>query len=258
MELHGSSAIVTGGGSGLGEATARALAGRGASVVVVDLNEDGGERVAKEIDGRFVRADVADPEAVIEAVEASTAVAPLRAVVNCAGVPSLSRTIGRDGTYGSAHDLDAFRKVVEVNLIGSFNVVRLAATAMSKNEPDANGARGAILNTTSVAAFEGQVGQVAYSASKGGIVGVTLPLARDLAVVGIRVNTIAPGLIETPIYGDGPDAEAFKANLAKDVVFPRRLGLPEEFASMALELLTNDYVNGEVVRVDAGVRLPPK
>lgn len=258
MELHGSSAIVTGGGSGLGEATAKALTGRGASVVVVDLDKDGGTRVAEEIGGRFVRADVADPEAVIEAVDTSVAVAPLRAVVNCAGIPSLSRTIGRDGTYGSAHDLDAFRKVVEVNLIGSFNVVRLAATAMSKNEPDANGARGAVVNTTSVAAYEGQVGQVAYSASKGGVVGVTLPLARDLAVVGIRVNTIAPGLIETPIYGDGPDAETFKADLAKDVVFPRRLGLPEEFASMALELLTNDYVNGEVVRVDAGVRLPPK
>ena len=258
MELHGSSAIVTGGGSGLGEATAKALTDRGVSVVVVDLDEDGGTRVAEEIGGRFVRADVADPEAVIEAVDTSVAVAPLRAVVNCAGIPSLSRTIGRDGAYGSAHDLDAFRKVVEVNLIGSFNVVRLAATAMSKNEPDADGARGAVVNTTSVAAYEGQVGQVAYSASKGGVVGVTLPLARDLAVVGIRVNTIAPGLIETPIYGDGPDAEAFKADLAKDVVFPRRLGLPEEFASMALELLTNDYVNGEVVRVDAGVRLPPK
>lgn len=258
MNLAGSSAIVTGGGSGLGEATARALTAQGVSVTVLDLDEEGGKRVAAEIGGRFVRADVCDPAAVVDAIERSAAAAPLRSVVNCAGIPSLSRTVGRDGRYESAHDLDAFRKVVEVNLIGTFNVVRLAGTAMSRNEPDEDGARGAIVNTTSVAAFEGQVGQVAYSASKGGVVGITLPLARDLAVIGVRVNTIAPGLIETPIYDTVPDPAAFKANLAKDVVFPRRLGRSEEFASLALELLRNGYVNGEVVRVDAGVRLPPK
>ncbi|MEV0971842.1 SDR family NAD(P)-dependent oxidoreductase [Microtetraspora glauca] len=258
MKVAGSSAIVTGGGSGLGEATVRALAARDVSVTVIDLDEVNGKRVAADVGGRFVRADVRDPEAVIGAIEQSVAAAPLRAVVNCAGIPSLSRTVGRDGTYASAHDLEAFRKVVEVNLIGTFNVVRLAGTAMSHNEPDEDGARGAMVNTTSVAAFEGQVGQAAYSASKGGVVGLTLPLARDLAVIGVRVNTIAPGLIETPIYGSGPDAEEFKAHLAKDVVFPRRLGRAEEFASLALELLQNGYINGEVVRVDAGVRLPPK
>ncbi|MGI5158981.1 SDR family NAD(P)-dependent oxidoreductase [Microbispora sp. CA-102843] len=258
MNLTGSSAIVTGGGSGLGEATSRLLAAKGLKVTVIDLDADNGKRVAADIDGRFLAADVTDTEQVIAAIDATAAQAPLRAVVNCAGIPSLSRTIGKDGEYASAHSLDAFRKVVEVNLIGTFNVVRLAATAMSRNEPDADGARGAIVNTTSVAAFEGQIGQAAYSASKGGVVGLTLPLSRDLGVVGVRVNTIAPGLIDTPIYNTVPDPDAFKAKLAKDVVFPRRLGQAEEFASLAWELLSNSYINGEVIRIDAGVRLPPK
>ncbi|WP_067168579.1 SDR family NAD(P)-dependent oxidoreductase [Microtetraspora niveoalba] len=258
MDLTGSSAIVTGGGSGLGEATGRLLAAKGLKVTVIDLDADNGKRVAADIGGGFVAADVTDTEQVIAAIDAAAAQAPLRAVVNCAGIPSLSRTIGKDGEYASAHSLEAFRKVVEVNLIGTFNVVRLAATAMSRNEPDADGARGAIVNTTSVAAFEGQIGQVAYSASKGGVVGITLPLSRDLGVVGVRVNTIAPGLIDTPIYDTVPDPDAFKAKLAEDVVFPRRLGQAEEFASLAWELLTNGYINGEVIRIDAGVRLPPK
>ncbi|SOD71815.1 NAD(P)-dependent dehydrogenase (short-subunit alcohol dehydrogenase family) [Jatrophihabitans sp. GAS493] len=258
MQLAGSSAIVTGGGSGLGEATCRILAGNGLQVTVLDLDVKGGTRVAGEIGGQFVAADVTSPEQVIDAVDAAVERAPLRVVVNCAGVPSLARTVGRDGNYASAHDLDAFRRVVEINLIGTFNVVRLAATAMSHNEPNADGERGVVINTTSVAAFEGQVGQVAYSASKGGIVGLTLPLARDLAVVGVRVNTIAPGLIETPIYGSGAEAEAFKSGLAKDVVFPKRLGRPEEFGRLAWEMISNGYLNGEVIRLDAGVRLPPK
>ncbi|WP_326784261.1 SDR family NAD(P)-dependent oxidoreductase [Streptomyces sp. NBC_00151] len=258
MELAGSSAIVTGGGSGLGEATSRLLAAKGLKVTVLDLDEVGGKRVAKDIGGRFIAANVTDPDQVIAAVDAAVSDAPLRVVVNCAGIPSLARTVGKDGEYGSAHDLDAFRKVVEVNLIGTFNVVRLAATAMSRNEPDADGARGSIVNTTSVAAFDGQIGQVAYSASKGGVVGLTLPLARDLGVVGVRVNTIAPGLIETPIYDTVPNPAEFKTKLAKDVVFPRRLGQADEFASLAWELLSNSYMNGEVIRIDGGVRLPPK
>ncbi|MFB7575828.1 SDR family NAD(P)-dependent oxidoreductase [Streptomyces sp. NPDC057611] len=258
MELAGSSALVTGGGSGLGEATARLLAANGLKVTVLDRDEAAGKHVADAVDGRFVAADVTDPEQVIAAIDAAVSDAPLRAVVNCAGIPSLARTVGKDGRYESAHDLAAFRKVVEVNLIGTFNVVRLAATAMSHNEPDADGARGAIVNTASVAAFDGQIGQVAYSASKGGVTGLTLPLARDLAVVGVRVNTIAPGLIETPIYDTVPDPETFKAKLVKDVVFPRRLGRSEEFARLAWEALTNGYLNGEVIRIDAGVRLPAK
>lgn len=260
MEFAGTSAIVTGGGSGLGEATARLLANRGLHVVVLDLNSDKGRVVAAEIGGTFRQVNVADPAAVVDAIEVALAVGPLTVAVNCAGIGSAQRTIGRDGSYGSAHDLDAFRKVIGVNLVGTFNVSRLAATAMSRNNPDADGARGAILNTTSIAAFEGQVGQIAYSASKGGVVSMTLNLARDLAPVGVRVNTIAPGLIDTPIYGTigGEDADAFKAHLAKDVVFPKRLGKPSEFASLAWEMITNPYLNGEVVRLDGGVRLPPK
>ncbi|HQU25809.1 MAG TPA: SDR family NAD(P)-dependent oxidoreductase, partial [Acidimicrobiales bacterium] len=160
--------------------------------------------------------------------------------------------------YASAHDLDLYRKVIEINLVGTFNVCRLAATAMSHNEPDADGGRGAIVNTASVAAEDGQIGQVAYSSSKGGVVGLTLPLARDLAVVGIRVNTILPGLIDTPIYGSGPASEEFKARLGTGVLFPKRLGHGDEFASLAVELLANSYMNAESIRLDAGIRMQPK
>lgn len=258
MELTGASAIVTGGASGLGEATARALASRGVGVVVLDLADEAGERLAKDIGGLWAHADVTDTDQVVAAVEAAKELGPLRAVVNCAGIGWATRTIGRDGSYQSAHDLDAYKRVIEVNLIGTFNVTRLAASAMSLNEPLGDGERGAIVNVASLAAFDGQVGQAAYSASKGGVVGMTLPLARDLSVVGIRVNTIAPGLIDTPIYGFGGDAETFKAKLGRDVLFPDRLGRPAEFASLALELLTNSYMNAEVVRIDGGARLQPK
>jgi len=258
MDITGAAALVTGGASGLGEATARLLAGRGARVVVLDLDEERGRRVAEEIGGLFVRADVREAAPVIAAVDAAENLGPLRVLVNCAGISIPLRTIGRDGDYASAHDLDTFQVVVGVNLIGTFNCTRLAATAMSRTEPDDDGQRGAILNTASVAAFDGQIGQAAYSASKGGIVGMTLPLARDLAVVGIRVNTIAPGLIDTPIYDKAPDPGAFKERLRRDVLFPPRLGRPEEFASLALELLTNPYMNAEVVRLDAGARLQPR
>jgi NAD(P)-dependent dehydrogenase (short-subunit alcohol dehydrogenase family) len=258
MELSGISALVTGGASGLGEATVRALAKRGASVVVVDMAEDKGGKVASEVGGIFARADVTDPTEVTAAVQAAREMGPLRAVVNCAGIGWATRTIGRDGTYESAHDLNVFRKVIDVNLVGTFNVVRLAATAMASTAPLDDGERGAIVNVASLAAFDGQIGQAAYSASKGGIVGMTLPLARDLSVVGIRVNTIAPGLIDTPIYGYGGNPEEFKEKLRRDVLFPDRLGHPDEFARLALELLGNSYMNAETIRLDAGARLQPK
>jgi NAD(P)-dependent dehydrogenase (short-subunit alcohol dehydrogenase family) len=258
MDLNGTSAIVTGGASGLGAATSRLLAERGVRVVVADLQEDKGTELAQEIGGIFVPTDVTNAENVITAVEAAIEMAPLKSLVNCAGIGWAARTIGRDGDYGSAHDLDQYRRVIEINLIGTFNCIRLAATKMSLNEPDVDGARGAIVNTASAAAEDGQIGQAAYSSSKGGIVGMTLPVARDLAVVGIRINTILPGLIDTPIYGSFEDSEAFKAKLAKDVLFPHRLGYGAEFASLALELLGNSYMNAESVRIDAGIRMPPK
>src|SRR5688500_6591990 len=231
LDLNGTSSIVTGGGSGLGEATARLLAQRGAKVVVADLQEDKGSKVASDIGGAFVKADVADPEQVIQAVETAKEMGPLRSLVTAAGIGMAIRTIGKDGQYASAHDLNVYRKVLEVNLVGTYNCVRLAATAMSKTEPvDADGHRGALVTVASVAAFDGQIGQAAYSSSKGGVVGMTLPVARDLAVVGIRINCIAPGLIDTPIYGQGDASEAFKENLKRDVLFPHRLGYGEEFA----------------------------
>jgi NAD(P)-dependent dehydrogenase (short-subunit alcohol dehydrogenase family) len=258
MEINGSSSIVTGGASGLGEATVRQLAARGARVVVLDMQDDKGELLAKDVGGVYVHADVTKTDEVVAAVEAAKELGPLRSLVNCAGVGSASRTIGRDGTYESAFNLEHFSRIISINLIGTFNCIRLAATAMSLTEPLGDGERGAIVNTASLAAFDGQIGQAAYSASKGGVVGMTLPIARDLGVVGIRVNTIAPGLIDTPIYGQGDASEAFKSKLKKDVVFPDRLGRPEEFASLALELVTNSYMNGETIRIDGAARLQPK
>jgi NAD(P)-dependent dehydrogenase (short-subunit alcohol dehydrogenase family) len=258
MDLNGTSAVVTGGASGLGEATSRLLAGRGVRVVVADLQADKGEILAKEIGGLFAPTDVTDTEQVIAAVDAATEMGPLKSLVNCAGIGWATRTIGKDGQYASAHDLDLYRRVIEINLIGTFNCIRIAATKMSLNEPDEDGGRGAIVNTASVAAEDGQIGQAAYSSSKGGVVGLTLPVARDLAVVGIRVNTILPGLIDTPIYGAGEGSEAFKGKLAQDVLFPRRLGLAAEFATLAVELLANSYMNAESIRIDAGIRMQPK
>ena len=209
MDITGVSAIVTGGASGLGEATCRLLAERGAKVVVADLSDEKGNKVANEIGGAYTHTDVTNTDEVIASVETAKEMGPLRVLVNCAGVGWATRTIGKDGQYSSAHDLDVFRKVVEINLIGTFNCIRLVATAMSQTEPLDSGERGAIVNMASVAAFDGQIGQASYSASKGGVVGMTLPIARDLSAVGIRVNTIAPGLIDTPIYGQGEGSEAF-------------------------------------------------
>ncbi|WP_127479044.1 SDR family oxidoreductase [Nocardioides pantholopis] len=258
MDIKGSSAIVTGAASGIGAAAARRLAALGAVVVVADLQADKGEALASEIGGVFAQVDVTQTEQITHAVEAAAEIAPLRAVVNSAGIGWAQRTIGRDGQVDSAHSLEAYTKVIAINLIGTFDMVRQAASVMSRNEPDADGCRGAIVNLASVAAFDGQIGQAAYSSSKGGVVGMTLPVARDLAASGIRLNTVAPGLVDTPIYGEGPDAEAFKAKLGESVLFPKRLGVPEELASMVVECLTNSYMNGEVVRVDGGIRMPPK
>ena len=258
MELKGTSAVVTGGASGLGEATARVLAHRGVHVVLADLNDESGRALAKEIGGTFVHTDVTSEDDAVASVEAATAAAPLWSLVNSAGIGWVSRTIGRDGEYASAHPLDSYRKVIEINLVGTFNMSRIAATAMGHNEPDEDGSRGSIVNTASLAAEDGQIGQVAYSSSKGGVVGLTLPMARDLAVIGVRVNTILPGLIDTPIYGRGESAEEFKAKLAHDVLFPKRLGRSEEFASLCVEILANSYLNAESIRLDAGARLQPK
>ena len=259
MDISGTSAIVTGGASGIGAAAARALAAKGAKVVVADLNEEKGRAVAEEIDGVFVKVDVTKTDDIVAAVDKAEELGPVRVLVNSAGIGWAQRTIGKDGTYDSAANLEAFTKVIAINLIGTFDTIRLAATAMSRAEPlDESGERGAIVNLASVAAFDGQIGQAAYSASKGGVVGMTLPVARDLAAVGIRVNTIAPGLIDTPIYGEGEASEAFKANLEKGVLFPKRLGDPNELASMVVEAATNSYLNAETIRVDGGIRMQPK
>lgn len=258
MDINGASALVTGGASGIGAAAARQLAARGAKVVVADLNAEKGEALAREIGGAFASVDVTDTAQIQAAVEQAAGLGPLRAVVNSAGIGWAQRTIGKDGEFASAHDLDAFKKVIAINLIGTFDTIRLAATAMSRNEPDADGQRGAIVNMASVAAFDGQIGQASYSASKGGVVGMTLPIARDLSASGIRVNTIAPGLIDTPIYGEGEAAEQFKAHLGQSVLFPKRLGVADELASMVVECITNSYMNAETIRVDGGIRMPPK
>jgi len=256
MDLEGASVLVTGGASGIGEASARRLAVRGAKPVICDLNEEKGKAVAADLKGEFVKTDVADTDQVLAAIDAALGLGPLRALVNAAGLGNANRTVNKEG---KPFPLDQFEFVIRVNLIGTFNCLRLAAAAMSKQEPvDADGQRGSIVNIASVAAFDGQIGQAAYSASKGGVVGLTLPVARDLAAIGIRVNTIAPGLIDTPIYGKGEASEKFKANLGRNVLFPKRLGDPSELASMVVELITNDYMNGETLRVDGGIRMPPK
>jgi NAD(P)-dependent dehydrogenase (short-subunit alcohol dehydrogenase family) len=258
MDINGASAIVTGGASGIGAASARLLAARGARVVVADLQADRGATLAEEIGGVFASVDVIKTEQIEAAVKTATELGPLRVLVNSAGIGGAQRTIGKDGQFASAYDLDAYKKVIAVNLVGTFDCIRLAATAMSRNEAMESGERGAIVSMASVAAFDGQIGQAAYSSSKGGVVGMTLPVARDLAAAGIRVNTIAPGLIDTPIYGEGERSEAFKAKLGDSVLFPHRLGSPDELASMVVELVTNSYMNAEVVRVDGGIRMPPK
>jgi NAD(P)-dependent dehydrogenase (short-subunit alcohol dehydrogenase family) len=237
----------------MGEATGRRLAAEGVRVVLVDRDATKGEAVASDIGGLFCEADITEEASTKAAVAAAVELAPLRTCIHCAGVGWAERTINR---AGDPHDLDRFRKIIEINLIGTFNVLRLAASGMAGNEPDADGERGVIINTASVAAYDGQIGQAAYSASKGGVASLTLTAARDLSAVGIRVCTIAPGLIDTPLLGTLPDEQ--RGALAQSVLFPKRLGTAADFASLALELVKNHYMNGEVIRMDAGIRMPPK
>ena len=234
------------------------LAKLGAKVVVADLQEEKGQALAKEIGGAFCKVDVTVTQDIINAAEMAKSMGPVRVLVNSAGIGWAQRTVGKDGSYDSAANLDAFKKVIAINLVGSFDCIRIVGTAMSHSEPLANGERGAIVNIASVAAFDGQIGQASYSASKGGVVGMTLPIARDLAAIGVRINTVAPGLIDTPIYGEGDRSEDFKNNLQKAVLFPQRLGYPEELASMVMECITNSYMNAESIRVDGGIRMQPK
>lgn len=255
LDLQDKSAVVTGGASGIGEAAARQLAALGAKVCIADLNEELGQKVATEVGGIFVKCDVRSEEDGQAVVLAASEMGPLRALVNSAGMGMAGRTIDRNN---EPMDLAIFQRVIDINLVGSFNMLRLCASAMAKTEPDEDGQKGAIVNMASVAAFDGQIGQNSYSASKGAIVGMTLPIARDLAAAGIRVNTIAPGLIDTPIYGTGEQSDQFKAHLGKSVLFPPRLGYGDELASMVMELITNPYMNAETVRVDGGIRMPPK
>ena len=253
MNLNGTGTLVAGGASGLGEATARELAARGARVGILDLNEERGPQLAEELGGLFAPADVTDEERVGAAVEeAVEAFGDLRLAVSCAGIGWAERTVGREGPA----KLAPFETVVRVNLIGTFNVLRLSAAAMAENEPGEDGERGAVVMTASIAAFDGQIGQTAYSASKGGVVGLTLPAARDLARLGIRVCTIAPGLFDTPLLAGLPD-EAREA-LGKQIPFPSRLGRPEEYAQLACQIAENGMLNGEVVRLDGALRMPPR
>jgi 3-hydroxyacyl-CoA dehydrogenase/3-hydroxy-2-methylbutyryl-CoA dehydrogenase len=255
MELEGASALVAGGASGLGEATARALVSAGAGVTICDLDADKGIAIADELgeDASFVAADVSDESAVRAAVDrAAAAEGGLRISVCCAGIGWAQRVAGRAGP----HDLEVFGNVIKVNLIGTFNVLRLACDAMNDNEPKEGGERGVCINTASIAAFEGQIGQVAYSASKGGIVGLTLPAARDMASRGVRVVTIAPGTFDTPLLAALPQES--REQLGAQIPFPSRLGEPAEFASLALEIARNPMLNGETIRLDGALRMPPK
>ena len=252
MQIKDKVFIVTGAASGLGEGTARALAAKGGTVVIADMNAERGEAVAKDIGGAFVRCDVASEADGQAVVAKATSMGKLMGLVNCAGVATAEKTVGKNG----AHALVAFARTVTINLIGSFNMIRLAAEAMSKNEPESTGERGAMISTASVAAYDGQIGQAAYSASKGGIVGMTLPIARDLAKTGIRNMTIAPGIMGTPMLFGMP--QEVQDALAASVPFPSRLGTPQDYAKLAVHIFENDLLNGEVIRLDGAIRLAPK
>jgi NAD(P)-dependent dehydrogenase (short-subunit alcohol dehydrogenase family) len=253
MQISGSVALVTGGASGLGAATVRRLVAGGAKVVVVDRDRARGDALAGELGCSYAEADVTDAAQIEAAIAAASALGPLRIAVSCAGVGWAARTLDK---AGKPHDLGLFQTVVGINLVGTFNVLRLAAAAIAKTEPAASGERGVIVNTASVAAFDGQIGQLAYAASKAGVVGMTLPAARDLAPAQIRVVTIAPGLFDTPMLAGLPEDK--RAALAADVVFPRRLGDPAEFASLVAAIVETGYLNGETIRLDGALRMPPK
>jgi NAD(P)-dependent dehydrogenase (short-subunit alcohol dehydrogenase family) len=253
MQIKSSVFLVTGGASGLGAATARMAAEGGGKVVIADLQADAGEKLAKELGGRFVRTDVtSEAEGKAAVALAVKEFGGLQVLVNCAGIALAERTIGKD----APHDLGRFLKVITINVVGTFNMIRLAADAMAKAGPNASGERGVIVNTASVAAYDGQIGQAAYSASKGGIVGMTLPIARDLSRNGIRVNTIAPGIFETPLLAALPkDAQE---SLGKQVPFPSRLGRPAEFAQLVRSIIENEMLNAETIRLDGAIRMAPR
>lgn len=254
MKIDGNSFLVTGGSSGLGAACVRRLAQQGAYVTIADVNAEDGKEMAGELGARvtFVHTDVTDGDSVEDTVNRAAQAAPLRGVVNCAGIAIAAKAVGREGP----HSLQAFRKVIEVNLVGTFNVCRLAAAVMSKAEAAEEGERGVLINTASVAAFEGQIGQPAYAASKGGVVGLMLPLARELARYGIRVVTIAPGIFDTPMMAGLP--EKARKSLGEQVPFPSRLGRPQEYAALALHVIENPMINGEVIRLDGALRMSAK
>ncbi|MBE1536975.1 SDR family NAD(P)-dependent oxidoreductase [Actinomadura algeriensis] len=252
MDVNGASVLVTGGASGLGAATAAALAGRGAHVVVLDLPESAGEKVAAELGGTFAPADVTDTGTVEAALDAAEAAAPLRALVHCAGRGGPVRLVGRDGSPGS---LETYEKIVRINLTGTFNVLRLTAARMARNEP-VGGERGVCVLTASAAAYEGQIGQIPYASAKAGVVGMTLVAARDLASKLIRVSTIAPGLFDTPILARLP--EEVRESLGRTVPHPNRLGVPDEYASLALQIIENRMLNGETIRLDGAMRMAPR
>jgi NAD(P)-dependent dehydrogenase (short-subunit alcohol dehydrogenase family) len=254
MDMKGLGAIITGGGSGLGEATARAFAAKGAKVAVLDLAKSNGGSIAKELGGVFYEADVTNSDQLAAAIEGSLqALGAVHVLVNCAGIGTAGKTLGKED---KPLDLEPFRRTIEINLIGTFNAIRLAAAKMAKNTPNADGERGVIINTASVAAFDGQIGQAAYSASKGGVVGITLPIARDLAGYGIRVCTIAPGIFETPMLMGLP--ESARKSLGAQVPFPPRLGRPPEYAALACQIVENAMLNGETIRLDGAIRMQPR
>ena len=255
MEISNKVALITGGASGLGLATAETLLDAGAKIMLLDLNEDNAKSAVEKLgsNASYVIANVTDESSVQSAVDKTVEVfGGLHIVVNCAGIGSASKTVGKNG----AHPLDYFKTVVDINLNGTFNVLRLAAVAMADNEPNEDGECGVIINTASVAAFDGQIGQAAYSASKGGVVGMTLPIARDLARMGIRINTIAPGIFDTPLMGMAPDA--VRNPLIEMTQFPKRLGIPSEYAALAKHMVENPFLNGETIRLDGAIRMQPK
>ena len=254
MDVKGNVVIVTGGASGLGGATSKRIVGAGGMVVIADVNAQAGEAFAKELgsNARFVKCDVTSEADAQAAVAAATAMGKLVGLVNCAGIGGAAKTVGKDGPY----PLDKFTRVIQVNLIGTFNMLRLAAATMVNNEPNAEGERGVIVNTASVAAFDGQIGQAAYSASKAGVSGMTLPIARDLSRDGVRVNTIAPGLFLTPMLMSLPPAA--QESLGKQVPFPSRLGRPDEYAMLVQQIFENPMINGETIRLDGAIRMAPK
>lgn len=253
MELTGASALVTGGASGLGLATAQRLAAGGAAVTIVDLPSSPGAEVAEQLGGTFAAADVTDPDQVAAAVEAASAAGPLRVVVNCAGIAPPAKVLDRDGNPASLAD---FERIIRINLVGTFNVIAQASAAIAKTEPTDGGDRGVIVNTASVAAFDGQIGQPAYSASKGGVHAMTLPIARELARYGIRVVTIAPGIMQTPMLAGLP--QAAQDSLGEQVPYPARLGRPDEYADLVAHIVANGYLNGETIRLDGAIRMAPK